>query len=590
MDHREIDREVLLHRLQWLVTIRWVAILGVFTGAHIARELSALSFSLLPAYVILGIASLANLAYRTRLRRPREDLGRLALVQIVIDQLLLAAAIYFSGDWDSPFLYFFIFHVAISGIILPWRQAYALAAMAFLLPAGIVSLRHAGVLPHFEIFRHKPIVADSTVALFYGMSFLGTIALTAYFVTYLSRQLHARNNEVLKLYKLSERLRSSLRLQDVLATLEQELGALVDASTSVYLPLDRGRRTLLLRQGGQEITVPLIDRNSFTEATLRGVPLVLDRRYCTSDYERTACELQNAAHCMILPVMAAAPQPCYEYFQCRDQECDAYGREDRRCWQHARTHCRGAVFGNFSDKMAVCSACELFTPVGVFSLSVPAHRRQLFDVDMGSAMRLLDTAGLAVANALLHERAIRLAKIDGLTGLRNHRDFKEALQAELVRVSRYRRGLSLLMIDVDHFKHYNDTNGHPQGDVLLKKLAELLRDNFKESDIVARYGGEEFAVLLLETEEKDQALLVAERLRGMVDWCKFPNEAMQPNGRITISVGVSCYPEDGATLDTLIQAADEALYRAKRGGRNRVVAASVTTDQLLSPPANELPA
>lgn len=98
---------------------------------------------------------------------------------------------------------------------------------------------------------------------------------------------------------------------------------------------------------------------------------------------------------------------------------------------------------------------------------------------------------------------------------------------------------------MDHFKHYNDTNGHPQGDMLLKKLGELICDNFKDTDVVARHGGEEFAVLVLEAGAKDQATAVAERLRAIVDWCKFPKEDTQPGGKMTASIGVSCFPKTG---------------------------------------------
>jgi diguanylate cyclase (GGDEF)-like protein len=187
-------------------------------------------------------------------------------------------------------------------------------------------------------------------------------------------------------------------------------------------------------------------------------------------------------------------------------------------------------------------------------------------------MRLLDAAGLAVSNALLYEKTLGLSKIDGLTGLKNHREFKEAFAAECLRAKRYQRGLGMMMLDVDHFKNYNDTHGHPQGDILLKKLAELIGENLKDTDVVARYGGEEFAVLLFETT-KQEAVNVAERLRHMVEWCKFPKEETQPGGKITVSVGVSGYPDDGDNMETLLSAADAALYRAKRAGRNRVIAA-----------------
>ena len=99
-----------------------------------------------------------------------------------------------------------------------------------------------------------------------------------------------------------------------------------------------------------------------------------------------------------------------------------------------------------------------------------------------------------------------------------------------------------------------------------------MKENLKDTDVVARYGGEEFAILLLETP-KDQAESIAERLRNMIEWCRFPKEETQPDGKITVSIGVSAFPDDGDSAEGVLHAADEALYEAKRAGRNRVVSA-----------------
>ena len=574
-------------RLLWLVNLRWGGILAALISTHIVRELGSLSFSLIPVYLILGTASLCNLFYTWRLKLSQENHERLARIQIIVDQFILASAVYFSGGCDSPFIYFFIFHVVISGIILPWRHAFVFAGIAVALPAVVIVLKHYGILPHYGIFKNEPMITDTTVIVSYGFAFVSTIFLTAYFITYLSRRLYEKNEEVLQLYSLSERLRSSIRFKDVIEIIERELREFVGATSSVYIPLNRERRTLTLRAGDKTLNIPLIDKNSFTDAVLRGVAMILDRRYVMSDYEIKALDLVGTKRCMILPVMAATLQPCKEYFQCMDDQCAAYDNKEGKCWQLSGTHCKGAVYGNYTDKLAACLACDLFTPVGAYFLSIPQEHAPLSGIDMEAAMRLLDAASLAVSNALLYEKTVQLSKTDGLTGLKNHREFKEAFQAELLRSKRYQRGFSLLMIDVDRFKHYNDTNGHPQGDVLLKKIAELLKDNFKDTDLVARYGGEEFAILLVEIGTKEQAVGVAERLKGMVDWCKFPNEESQPGGKVTISIGVSCYPEDGQTVEEVIQAADEALYRAKKEGRNRVVAATGSLEQKCLEPRPE---
>jgi diguanylate cyclase (GGDEF)-like protein len=127
------------------------------------------------------------------------------------------------------------------------------------------------------------------------------------------------------------------------------------------------------------------------------------------------------------------------------------------------------------------------------------------------------------------------------------------------------------LLDIDHFKHYNDTNGHLPGDDLLKRLGALLRENSRENEVVGRYGGEEFLVVMPATP-KDVALRVAERIRSLIEGSPFEHAATQPNEHVTISGGVATWPGDGDDVDSLLRSADAALYQAKRAGRNRVMA------------------
>ena len=173
------------------------------------------------------------------------------------------------------------------------------------------------------------------------------------------------------------------------------------------------------------------------------------------------------------------------------------------------------------------------------------------------------------SNEALRELAIR----DGLTGLFNHRHFKDVLQRELTRAERYDRPLCMLMLDVDHFKNYNDTHGHPAGDEVLKTLADIISTRLRDVDTSARYGGEEFAILLPETARK-AGTLVAEDIRAGMESYPFKGRESQPLGKVTVSFGVAEFPADGEDAASLIERADEALYRAKDEGRNRVVCAA----------------
>jgi two-component system, cell cycle response regulator len=173
---------------------------------------------------------------------------------------------------------------------------------------------------------------------------------------------------------------------------------------------------------------------------------------------------------------------------------------------------------------------------------------------------------LQEANDALKEMAVR----DGLTSLYNHRYFQEALTRELSRSRRYQKECSVIFMDVDHFKTYNDTHGHPEGDSLLKRLSDILMDHVRSSDLAARYGGEEFVLLLPETT-KDSALRMAETLREKVELEPFRGREQQPLGKVTISVGVATFPADGADPPSVMAFADQLLYKAKHGGRNMVV-------------------
>lgn len=175
------------------------------------------------------------------------------------------------------------------------------------------------------------------------------------------------------------------------------------------------------------------------------------------------------------------------------------------------------------------------------------------------------------ANKKLEE----LATTDGMTGLINFRQFSKLLELESARASRHGSTYALIFCDIDHFKKYNDRNGHPAGDSLLKTFAQILKSCTRQIDVTARYGGEEFVVLCPETD-LDQACVVAERIRATVAASKFPNFESQPLGFVSVSIGVSSFPVSGREAKLILKTADEALYVSKTSGRNRVT----RTDQI----------
>jgi len=158
---------------------------------------------------------------------------------------------------------------------------------------------------------------------------------------------------------------------------------------------------------------------------------------------------------------------------------------------------------------------------------------------------------------------------DGLTGLFNHRYFQEQLREEYQRCRRYNRTFSLLFLDLDQFKLFNDHFGHMKGDILLREAADYFKSVCREADTVARYGGDEFAFILPETNAKD-ALSFAERLQTGFREQKYAQPMADFPGMISVSIGVATYPNDAHEPEEIIEAADQALYRAKRAGRDCV--------------------
>jgi diguanylate cyclase (GGDEF)-like protein len=201
-------------------------------------------------------------------------------------------------------------------------------------------------------------------------------------------------------------------------------------------------------------------------------------------------------------------------------------------------------------------------------LALYDRRDGVFDGgDLDTIQSFAGQAAIAIDNVLRAQDAQRASITDGLTGLWNHRYFQLALAKETERAARFGRPLSLLMLDLDHFKQVNDEHGHPRGDGVLVETAGRLRDELREVDTIARYGGEELVVILPETDLAG-AQIVAERICAAVRDTPYGDADEEPL-TITVSAGIAAFPEHGATVGVLVRNADEAMYAAKRAGRDR---------------------
>jgi diguanylate cyclase (GGDEF)-like protein len=191
----------------------------------------------------------------------------------------------------------------------------------------------------------------------------------------------------------------------------------------------------------------------------------------------------------------------------------------------------------------------------------PFHERHLRVLSL-----LANQTAIAIENAKLYRRAEQLAITDDLTQVYNYRFLKMALRREVKRAARFSQRFSILMVDVDNLKKYNDRNGHLRGSEVLRQVAQVLTREARSIDLVAKYGGDEFVVILPQTT-REGACVLAERVKVSTESTAFP---LAEPGLITVSLGVATYPENGITAGELLESADIALYAAKQSGKNRV--------------------
>ena len=232
------------------------------------------------------------------------------------------------------------------------------------------------------------------------------------------------------------------------------------------------------------------------------------------------------------------------------------------------TNVIGYIAGFLETRSEICVPLIFFgQKLGV--LAVDSASKDAFDMDDVPPLEsVADICAAAIQNANYFERMKQLAYVDGLTGIHNRRYFEMRIGEELERASRFQGRMSVIMVDIDHFKRLNDEFGHLLGDEVLRGVSNILKQQLRKHDLVCRYGGEEFAIVVPETTGEN-ALTVAEKLRRQVETYDFPG-VPRP---VTISCGVADYPMHGTTRDEVVAAADSALYMAKQAGRNRVIGA-----------------
>ena len=306
-----------------------------------------------------------------------------------------------------------------------------------------------------------------------------------------------------------------------------------------------------------DINAPLFTHNSLAKAFLTMTPQRLDM---SIDIDRQIDE-KTFPKAVAIPIYMNFDGSCWENDNCnRSNTCRHYGHKNKKCWLTDTKFCKDKIFKNYKEKLAECVMCKSFLPLGVFVMETknPTKITHFLNSTFGGFLR----------NSLSFDKAVFSATRDPLTNLLNKRSLLHNLELSLKLSKRHENfPVSVCIFDIDHFKRFNDTYGHAEGDRLLKELAALLMSQSRETDTVARYGGEEFLVIYPNTDKKGAAVS-AEKLRAAVE-----NNIFCDDKRITISLGVAGSPEDGIDpidpVSDIIKKADAALYQSKTT-RNRV--------------------
>lgn len=418
-----------------------------------------------------------------------------------------------------------------------------------LAPNGVAALEA------FHEHRHRVVISDWMMPEMDGMAF--------------TRELRKISGEYVYVILLSAKGQRDDRLQAFEAGVDDFLTKPLDRE-ELYARLKVAERILAaeeslrrqkdeLRIAGDRLKVAntnLLMASRRFEELFTGLPaacFTFDSEGIVHEWNRSAEELFG------IPAHQAILQPLW----------DNFGGKDDHFWDSHFVH---RVFNGDSTNSVEWSfersedchrhlMCSVFVLRGNGGEIIGAIAANLDITERREAQVQIEAQKYALEEA--NERLAKLAVTDGLTGLWNHRRFREEM--EVVHATHQRKGqpLSLIFLDVDHFKMFNDTYGHPAGDEVLKKVAALLNENSRTGEAVARYGGEEFAIILPSTSE-EEACAAAERFRSALESADWPYR------KVTASLGVATTSETSASLEELIQHADLALYGAKHSGRNRV--------------------
>lgn len=387
------------------------------------------------------------------------------------------------------------------------------------------------------------------------------------------RQISSGHRDLLVHHRYTKRMLQSLRHEEILEILLEGVRDGLGFPGAILGTRDTGG-TLFFRNdtpqaGGESLKIASWEEKSLVARTFwSGASLLVPflQRHEHTEEDRL---LVGEGVSFLVPVYKKSNRKCSDLKNCTHLDCPVYGVEGPRCWIEGRPATSSGDPEAPEQRRRECAQCEMFAPCGILVVREQPGSRMIDKDTIRVIAGLVDEAALALQVAELYENARIMSVTDGLTGLTNHREFYLSLRRELERARRYCHAVSLLMIDVDNFKEFNDLHGHIEGDRALRTIADILKRCVRASDIAARYGGEEFGIILPEATPVG-AQMLAERIKTEIGSRNFLENG---NGKahLTVSIGIYTSIEGADTEDLMVGFADEAAYLAKNSGKNQVV-------------------
>lgn len=496
-------------RVRYMLVFRLVIAAVVATGPVLGAPPGLALVPLVvtaAVYVAVSVPSLALPRLRRGFAVPLFGVG------LLVDGAFLAVVGYGTAGFSSPLRLLVVLHLVVVALVASFRTGLKVAIWHTLLLGATYELHTAGVVrPSGGVARF------SEMAWFVGVFWLLTLA-TATLASVNERELRRRNYDLEVLATFSWQLETMTSPNGVAAALVESTVDAFGFGRALVAAAATGELSLVAARGvGTPTTEASPDADQLISAAMREHRTLRARSADPRTNPWLASVLPDARHLLVIPMFADG------------------------------------------------------APIGIFVAEHSAGRGGRVERRVVTTVeRFVSQMALALTNAWLLERVLAMAATDGLTGVANRRTFEDLLARSYTRAARSGVPLSLVMIDLDHFKALNDQYGHQVGDATLKRVAPALVAACRPGDVVARYGGEEFAVLLPDTDQRDVAV-VAERLRAAV-------AALAQDPAITASIGAASFPVHAADATELVKAADDALYDSKRTGRNRVTVAAPPYD------------